>query len=202
MSKRKIMMLALCVSMIAILAVGGTLAYFTADDEATNTFTVGNVSIDLTEEAWDEEGGGKEQAKESYPGEALPKDPTVTNDGANPCFVRIAITGWDALINAELSEENIAYRTNYVVGALGENWVEHTDGFFYYTKVLEVEESTSALFDHIVMPTDMINGDAETEYNLQVNAYAVQAQGAKPAYADVQAMTVEEIAAWFTTCGF
>jgi hypothetical protein len=39
-------------------------------------------------------------------------------------------------------------------------------------------------------------------FNIEVTAYAVQAQGAKPSFSAVQAMTVAEIAAWFTTCGF
>ena len=50
MSKRKILVLALSLGMVAILAVGGTLAYFTDTDSATNTFTVGNVKIDLIEQ--------------------------------------------------------------------------------------------------------------------------------------------------------
>lgn len=50
MSKRKILSLALGLCMVAILAVGGTLAYFTDTDEATNTFTVGGVAIKLIEQ--------------------------------------------------------------------------------------------------------------------------------------------------------
>ena len=49
MNKRKVLMLALSLCMVAILAVGGTLAYFTDKDSATNVFTVGNVDIELTE---------------------------------------------------------------------------------------------------------------------------------------------------------
>lgn len=199
MSKRKIVLLALAACMVAILAVGGTLAYFTAEDDATNTFTVGNVAIDLTEPNWKE--SGSQDAPEVYPTEPLQKDPTVENTGANPCFVRISVTGWDCLINAGLSENNIIYRTDYVDGKLGENWVLHTDGYFYYNKVLAAGETTDALFDQIVVPADLINGDGETEFDLVVKAYAVQAQGAKASWAAVQTMTVAEIAAWFTTCG-
>ena len=49
MNKRKIVLLATSLCMIAILAIGGTLAYFTDTDSETNTFTVGNVKIDLKE---------------------------------------------------------------------------------------------------------------------------------------------------------
>lgn len=49
MNKRKLLLVAMALSMIAILAVGGTLAYFTDIDAETNIFTVGNVEIDLYE---------------------------------------------------------------------------------------------------------------------------------------------------------
>ena len=194
MSKRKILALASAVCMVAILAIGGTLAYFTDKDDATNTFTVGNVDITLTEPNW--EGSGSQDAPEVYPGEPLAKDPTVTNDGANPCFVRIKVEGLDCLGNAGM----ITYRTDYVTDKLGDNWVKHTDGYFYYNKVLAVGAKTEALFDQIVIPTGLENGDAETEFNVVVKAEAVQAQGAKASWSAVQTMTVAEIAAWFNTC--
>lgn len=192
--KKKLLAMCMVVCLSAVAVVGGTMAYFTDSADKTNTFTVGNVNIDLTEPKWDEQ--GSEDAPEAYPGEALAKDPTVTNDGANPCFVRIQVTGWDCLKDAGL----ITYRTDYVDNKLGNNWVEGKDGYFYYTGVLEAGATTDALFDQIVIPTGLTNGDATTEYNLVVKAEAVQAQGAKAKWTDVQNMTVDEIATWFTTC--
>ena len=194
MNKKKILVLAVSVCLVAILAIGGTLAYFTDTDAKTNTFTVGNVDITLTEPNW--EGTGSQDAPEVYPGEPLAKDPTVENTGANPCFVRIKVTGLDCLAPAG----NIQLRTGGVIGALGADW-EKSGDYYYYKKVLAVGESTSALFDHIVIPTGLENGDAETEFNVVVTAEAVQAQGAKASWAAVQTMTVAEIAAWFKTCG-
>ena len=54
--KKKILVIALAVALLAMM-VGGTLAYFTAEDEATNTFTVGSVRIEVNEngEATDED---------------------------------------------------------------------------------------------------------------------------------------------------
>lgn len=191
--KKKILSLCL-VAVLALTAIGGSLAYFTDTDDAKNTFTVGNVSIDLTEPNWDSQ--GSEDAPEVYPGEPLAKDPTVKNDGANPCFVRISVTGLNCLGDAGM----ITYRTDYVADKLGDNWVKHTDGYYYYSKVLAVGETTDALFDQIVMPTGLTNGDGTTSYDIDVKAEAVQAQGAKASWSAVQTMTVEEIAAWFTTC--
>ena len=191
--KKKILALCLVVVLVATAITGVTLAYFTDTDDATNTFTVGNVDIDLTEPKWDEQ--GKNEAPEAYPGEALAKDPTVTNHGANPCFVRISVTGWDCLAPAG----DITYRTDYVDGKLGEKWAyNEADGYFYYTEPLAAGATTDALFDQIVMPTDLTNGYTGN-YSLVVNAYAVQAQGARPSWSAVQTMTVEEIAAWFGT---
>lgn len=48
--KKKILAMSLCVVMLAIAIVGGTLAYFTDTKTATNTFTVGGVKIELIEQ--------------------------------------------------------------------------------------------------------------------------------------------------------
>ena len=193
--KKKILSICL-VAVIAVMAIAGaSLAYFTAEDSAENVFTVGNVAIDLTEPKWD--ATGKEEAEDVYPGEPLAKDPTVTNTGKNPCFVRISVSNLDQFV-VEYDAMN-TYRTDYVENALGENWKRHTDGYFYYTKDLAAGETTDALFDQIVIPFALTNNE-ETK-SIDVTAYAVQAQGARPSFTAVQAMTVEEIAEWFNTCG-
>lgn len=190
--KKKILALGM-VACLATAVVGGTLAYFTDTAQADNVFTVGNVDIELTEPNWDAE--GSKDAPEAYPGEALKKDPTIKNDGKNPCFVRISVEGWDVLGKDNM----ITYRTDYVDDKLGENWVKGEDGYFYYNTVLEVGAKTDALFDQIVIPTSVTNG-FDGNYDLVVKAEAVQAQGARASWSDVEKMTVEEIAAWFKTC--
>ena len=189
--KKKIVSTILVAALAATAVIGGTLAYFTDEDAKTNVLTVGNVDITLTEPGW--EATGKEEAKDAYPGEPLAKDPTVTNEGANPCFVRVKVD-WDDTIG------EMEYRTEYVPGALGEKWVDGEDGYFYYTQVLDVNEPTDALFDQIIVPADLTNDATGTEYNVVVTAEAVQAQGAKPSFSAVQQMTLEEIQAWFKTC--
>ena len=56
MKKKSILMAAIAVMLVAVLVVGGTLAYFTDTKSATNTFTVGNVKIDLIESTYHREG--------------------------------------------------------------------------------------------------------------------------------------------------
>lgn len=205
MNKRKILLLAALLVMVAILGVGGTLAYFTAEDDATNTFTVGNVKIDLIEPSWDST--GETDAPEVYPGEALAKDPQVTNEGNNPCFVRIKVDGLDCLkAEGDGDEMLIHVRTKYVEDALGEGWVLHSDGYYYYTKVLAAGGTTTPVFDSIVIPKALTNADGtehKKPYDINVKAYAVQAQGARASWSkvldEVQG-NVTELAAWFKTC--
>ncbi|MDD7396666.1 MAG: SipW-dependent-type signal peptide-containing protein [Eubacteriales bacterium] len=65
--KKRIVTIALVVALVAIAAVG-TLAYFTDTDEATNTFAVGNVKIELIEQQRGENGPVPfEQNKKLYP---------------------------------------------------------------------------------------------------------------------------------------
>lgn len=84
MNKRKILMLALSLCMVAILAVGGTLAYFTDTDTATNVFTTGNVKIDLVENF---------PETKLMPGEknALTKEVTVKNVGTEDAYLWIEL---------------------------------------------------------------------------------------------------------------
>lgn len=190
--KKKIVAVGLAASMAAVGIVGTSLAYFTDTKEKENNFTVGNVSIELTEPNWDTQ--GSIDAETVYAGEPLAKDPTVTVDEkSNPCFVRISVTGLE-----QFGEKgDIIYRTDGVDNKLGENWVKHTDGYYYYTKVMQNGDVTDALFDQIVMPTGLTGGEEALPIN--VKADAVQAQGARAKWADVEKMTVAEIADWFGT---
>ena len=56
--KKKITALCLCVALLAVAVVGASLAYFTDTKSATNTFTVGNVKIDLIESRYHRQGSG------------------------------------------------------------------------------------------------------------------------------------------------
>ena len=105
--KKKIVSLALVVALIAIAAVG-TLAYFTDTDDATNTFTTGNVAIDLTEavveadekgnlvstgkrqDVLDEEDTSYDYGK-LYPGQTITKDPTIENLGSEDAYIAAKI---------------------------------------------------------------------------------------------------------------
>ena len=81
MNKKKLVVVIASIMMILTIAIGGTLAYFTAEDSAENVFTMGNVNIDLMEEF--------EQNSELAPGQKINKDAWVKNTGSKPAYVRV-----------------------------------------------------------------------------------------------------------------
>ena len=60
--KKKLIAISLVVAMLAVAVIGGSLAYFTDTDEETNTFTVGNVKIELLESQYHRVNAGKGNA--------------------------------------------------------------------------------------------------------------------------------------------
>lgn len=109
MSKRKIMTLALAICMVAILAIGGTLAYFTEAEQQTNIFTIGDIEIDLYETTEHKDGAGVTKtagkidlgkdtdANDNFtyeaimPGDVMTKKVTVENTEEHDVYVSLAI---------------------------------------------------------------------------------------------------------------
>ncbi len=89
MNKKKIITLITATSLFASLAIGGTLAYFTDEDAAKNTFTVGDVDVELDEPSWTQEEGGNML----LPGMEYDKDPTITlQPTSQPSYVFLEMT--------------------------------------------------------------------------------------------------------------
>ena len=111
--KKKLTALFLCVALVAIAIVGASLAYFTDTKSATNTFTVGNVKIDLIESTYHREGNDNS-------GDTSIPDPThkVTADDG----MKYVTTGHTMFTDNEIKEDAETYATNYLA-VKGENMV-------------------------------------------------------------------------------
>ena len=109
MNKRRILAIAMSLVIVAIIAVGATLAYFTDTKSATNTFTIGNVKIDLIESKFHREGNDNS-------GDASIPDPTHTASG-----MTYVTDGHKAFTDAEIKEDAKKY-SDYI-GERGENMV-------------------------------------------------------------------------------
>ena len=111
--KKKITALCLCVALLAVAVVGASLAYFTDTKSATNTFTVGNVKIDLIESKYHREGNDNS-------GDLSIPDPThkvVADDG-----MKYVTTGHTMFTDAEIKADAGTYATDYL-GVKGQNMV-------------------------------------------------------------------------------
>jgi len=108
--KKKITALCLCVALLAVAVVGASLAYFTDTDNATNTFTVGNVKIDLIESKFHREGNDNS-------GDTSIPDPTQTASG-----MKYVTDGHKAFTDAEIKADAETYMADYLA-VKGENMV-------------------------------------------------------------------------------
>lgn len=80
MNKKKVF--AVAIVLLLIILIGGVIAYFTDKEEVTNTFTLGNVNITLTEPNYD-----TVEAAKLAPNKIIDKDPTITNVGTNDAYI-------------------------------------------------------------------------------------------------------------------
>lgn len=148
MKKKTILVAAIAVMLVAALVVGGTLAYFTDTKDATNTFTVGNVSIDLIEQQGNEDGTGLvpyvdgktlmpivgSAQGEKYPnGQPIAKNyvdkiVTVKNTGNSDAYVRAYFAIPSALdngfetFNAGLNVLHFNFGNKDGVSTVGKQW--------------------------------------------------------------------------------
>lgn len=107
--KKKILAIVLCVAMLAIAIVGGTMAYFTDTQEQVNTFTAGKVDIILyehiaekDEDPTNESFGDyiatdkltqKDQSYHLFPAMTVAKDPTIrVEKGSEDAYVAAIAT--------------------------------------------------------------------------------------------------------------
>ena len=107
--KKKITALFLCVALAAIAIVGASLAYFTDTKSATNTFTVGNVQINLIESTYHRTGSDN-AGDESVP------DPTTKAAG-----MEFVPEGWTVFTDDEIKTD--AEKYSEYIGERGKNMV-------------------------------------------------------------------------------
>ena len=96
--KKKILALCLVVALVAVAAIGGSLAYFTDTDAKNNVFTTGNVDIKLDENFGDNDPSTPEKltpatgsAQDGTLKNGVTKEVTVENIGSEDAYVRVHI---------------------------------------------------------------------------------------------------------------
>ena len=107
--KKKIVAICLCVALAAVAVVGASLAYFTDTKSATNTFTVGNVKINLIESTYHRTGSDNA-------GDMSVPDPTAKAAG-----MEFVTDGWTVFTDDEIKADAANY--SKYIGKRGENMV-------------------------------------------------------------------------------
>ncbi len=188
MKKRSLLALALVVALLAT-AVGGTLAYFTDTEEATNVFTVGNVDIALHEQG---EIDGKLYKDQDYrdalaaymimPGVTVGKEVWVENVGKAPAYIRVVMT-----IPNDLELE-WALDLEAKWNKTAENMGDYTLYTFELKEALAAGASTGKLLKSFGLAAD-VTEYAAGKYEIPVYAYAIQTAGFENAEAAFAALT-------------
>lgn len=190
--KKKIVVLGLA-AILAVSAIAGTsLAYFTDKDAKTNTFTLGNVDIELNEEEW-------EEPDAAVPGVEYAKDPIVENTGENDAWIRVDVTLSDAgAFKAAAEKYQITDLATIFKGHDETKWtLAGTSAYdqtkdtltfsYYYNTVLAVDASTDPLFTSVTIPAVFDNDDMKaigTDFTIDVIAHAIQTADSYSTVAD------------------
>ena len=200
MTKKRFVAILLCMTLVALAAIGATFAYLTDTKTVNNTFTMGNVAIKLDETNVNDPTGDRvtSNAYNVYPGAVVTKDPIVHNTGKNAAYIRatINVENWMNNCAAYYPEFGIAYPSAgyeqsllLLVDALGEGWsivgVETGKPFelgnfsakfiLKYDGTLASGADTTAMFNQVKVPAGIKNGNDFGA--ITVVAQAIQADG-------------------------
>lgn len=204
MTKKRFVAILLCVTLVALAAIGATFAYLTDSKTVNNTFTMGNVAIKLDETNVNDPTGDRvtSNAYNVYPGAVVTKDPIVHNTGKNAAYIRatVNVSNWMNLCAAYYPESGFEFtKPGYekslelLVGTLGEGWsvvgVTRGDTFtigqfdakfiLKYDGKLAAGADTTAMFQKVIIPAgiDNASADAGSFSSVKVVAQAIQADG-------------------------
>ena len=218
MNKKKILALCLIVCLLATAVVGGTLAYFTDTEDATNTFTMGKVDITLEEPNYTPSADGKLKV---FPGQTYAKDPTITIAAdSEDCWLVATVTidkranfytlyaddttgvkqpwglslaGKGKMVSGGIADYTAVPATeNGMSGTLlndvvfltySEDVAADTITYTFYFKNIHSAGQKEVLFTEVNIPSIIDNGDFDSDIEIDVKAYAIQAVGFDNVYA-------------------
>lgn len=175
--KKKLVLSLAAAALVGTLAVGGTLAWFTDTEIATNVVTTGNVDI-----AWYESDGNSEKkittdytgiqfGKDTpvTPGQNLVKEARIKNEGKNDAYIRAKI------VFLEDGEETQKPEYLDMIGKDGD-WEDGNDGYYYYAEIVKTTDYTKKIMTGIKINPDKANNDnfTDKEITVRLDAEAVQ----------------------------
>lgn len=182
--KKRSLIIVLALSLVALLVVGGTMAWFTDEEKVDNSFTAGTVDITIDE-------NGFNDVTNWNPGDCNDKEVKIISNGSKCTRVRVSLTPvWGDMVDGEfvadgnLGVDNICFKYG---DALGTDWV-YNDGWFYYTKGLEQDDETSLLLKQVCLKGNETGNEYQGK-TLRVNVTAEAVQCSHDAYKDAWGIT-------------
>ena len=152
----------LAVLLIASIAIGITLAYFTASATVTGNITLGDpVTISITQ-------GGASATSLTFSGDALPG---TVYDQAIGISAPADLT--EALVRAKLTITNSDGATTTVSATTTDSWIEGTDDYYYYEGSITANASVDFVTS-LTVPTSLTNADANKTFNIDAVVETIQ----------------------------
>ncbi len=212
--KKKAALTAAAAALVGTLAVGGTLAWFTDTETATNVVTVGNIDVELSEEggADDKIVDGKLTYDDVMPGSKLTKKVFIENTGSNDAYVKAVVTvipktgvkvNEADIDTSAIADDLIQDSENKIIfdGDLtGATWAADDEGnatcTVYYDGAFAPEDAAKfaagadawELFSEVTIPTAWGNAYENMEFDIKVDVYAIQADNFASAEAAFDAL--------------
>lgn len=196
-NKKKAAILISSLAIIAVLVIGGTLAYFTDTDNAQNVFTLGKVTGEITEnteagtvDGHDVKPGTPTEDGISYdkivPGDWLSKEPVVSLTGTSEdAYVRVKLEVEENVPQgqeAKLTDEQKAALISEECLNFGADWTLGADGYIYYNNKLSLAgpQATEPVFTLVKIPETWGNRTANVNFSIKITADLVQYDNFKP----------------------
>ena len=168
MNKKRLTGGVVALGLAALVAVGGSLAWFTDTESKTNTVTTGKVDITLTEKGPDGDAPNGIKYENIMPGDTLLKEVTITNVGED-AYVRLKVTV-TGLSQEQAKELVFAKGANEFTLDFDANGVAYINA----PKALEKATGTFVPFEKVVVPTTWTNEMSTKTFTIDVEAQAIQ----------------------------
>ncbi|NMD43669.1 MAG: hypothetical protein GYA86_10255 [Firmicutes bacterium] len=170
--KRTVLIGLLVLTLIALLT-AGTWAWFTARDEAVNTFTAGTVEVEIVE--------NYTPVIDWAPGTVTTKEVKVKSKGSKATYVRVSLTPlWGSEDDGQFVAEPGLPVDNVTLNWNESNWVyvdfpAQGGGWYYYKSILAAGGETSLLLNSVTLADETDDRYQGKVLQIVVNAEAVQA---------------------------
>lgn len=193
MKKRKIMIAAASIAIVATLSIGGTLAYFTDNDLAKDNLNAGQVNIEITERTSDKDAQIIKDENNLVtsiiydnvlPGEEISKEPRVilkSDSVAAYIRAKIKVEGIDGDFSVKDGLEK--YLQEIKFDADENDWVLGNGGYYYYQKEVShspKKDKSVTVFTKTFIPNEWDEDTYGKKFKIVISAEAIQSENFEP----------------------